>query len=145
MLPSRHDDNEPETPTFDNCDQKKHVINEDAHTPPLAKQLAMRRVHAHKTAKHEPPELPKSQSNMTSAMHAQLDTGADETCSNTVETLHDHREHSKSFPCEVCLVGAIRKDDDKDLGVHPSGKDTCTSQQHQQLDASEFNAHTQHI
>ena len=125
---------------------KRHVVNGDAHTLPSAKQLAMRRANVHKMTKHKLPDPLQLQDDMTTAMRAQLDTGADMTCSNIVETLNDCREQSESFPCEVHLVGAIGKDGDKDLGVHPwGGGHLHTCQQLLQLDVFKSDACTHRI
>ena len=122
-VPSNHNDNEPVVPTFDKHDKQDHVINGDAHTLPSAKQLAMRQgVHVNETTRHKLPEPPQLPCNIITTVRAQLHTGADATCTSIMEVLHDHRKHSKSFPCQVCLVSAIRKDSDKNSGVHPSGE-----------------------
>ena len=63
VLPSRCNNNKPEIPVFDNKDRKRHIIDDDACTPPLVKQLTMHRIHVSKTTKHKlapkPPQLPR--------------------------------------------------------------------------------------
>ena len=81
--------------------------------------LLCKQVCVDETGRHELPKPPQPPHGTTTAMHAQLDAGADMMCTNIVETLHDCRECSKSFPCKVCLIGAIGKDGNENSGVHP--------------------------
>ena len=73
----------------------------DAYTPPLAKQLALRRINIHSITRHKVPDPPKLHHNLVTAICAQLDTGADITCTNMKDCLHDYRSYDKSFPCKI--------------------------------------------
>ena len=79
-----------------------HVVNGAVCALPSARQLAAQCVHVDETTKLKLPEPPQPPHIITAAEPAQLDSGADVTCTNTVETLHeDHRECDKSSPCKV--------------------------------------------
>ena len=66
---------------------------------------------------HPPPPIIYDR-DITTAIRGQLDTGADLTCTNLIEILHDYKSYSKSFPCRIKLVGAIDSTD----GVYPHGE-----------------------
>ena len=126
LLPSdfNHDEPEPtlQTPKKDMLPINTDVQIVDAYTPPLAHDLKIRRIRIHSITKHQVDPPPKLQRNLTTVIRAQLDTGADITCTNLLHVLHNYKPYTKSFPCRVRLVGAIGKNGDENLGIYPLGE-----------------------
>ena len=102
ILPSIFNNDEPHDVLTANplsYKETKHKLHGDAHTPPLARQIHIRRINIQKTPENDlqiPPQLPQ---NMTTTVRAQLDTGAEITCTNLCDALHDYGPYDKSFPC----------------------------------------------
>ena len=104
------------------ADVSPEHLNGDPYTPPLAKHITLRRINIHDITKHNVPEPPALSHDLTTVVRAQLDTGADITCTNLIDVLHDYRQYSISFPCKIRLIGAIGQDGDPNLGIFPLGE-----------------------
>ena len=126
IIPSKYAYDDPDEPQL-NAQPSSITIDVngqhgDAYTPPITKNIQLRRIKIHNITKHKVDPPPTLKRNLTTVVRAQLDTGADITCTNIKAVLHECKPHSQSFPCKVCLVGAIGKAGDKGLGIHPSGE-----------------------
>ena len=92
ILPSIFNNDEPHDVLTTNPlshKETKHKLHGDPYTPPLARQIHIRQINIQKTPKHglqTPPQLPQ---NTTTTVQAQLDTGAEITCTNLCDVLHD--------------------------------------------------------
>ena len=72
-----------------------HIPIGDAYTPPLVPNIQLRRIKIHNITKHKvdpPKHLPR---NLTTVVRAQLDTGADITCTNVRAALHNYKPYSQ--------------------------------------------------
>ena len=121
ILPSDFNNDEPElpipTPKKESLPIDTNVNVVTAYTPPLAHNLQIRQICIHSITKHQVDPAPKLQRDLTTVIRAQLDTGADITCTNLVHVLHNYKPYTKSFPCCVRLVGAFGDNGDK-IWVH---------------------------
>ena len=126
ILPSDFNNDEPElpipTPKKESLPIDTNVNVVTAYTPPLAHNLQIRQIRIHSITKHQVDPAPKLQRDLTTVIRAQLDTGADITCTNLVHVLHNYKPYTKSFPCRVRLVGAFGDNGDKNLGTYPLGE-----------------------
>ena len=66
-------------------------LNGDPYTPPLAASVTLCRININDISKHNVPKPPSLSHDMTNVVRAQLDTGANITCSNLIDVLHDYR------------------------------------------------------
>ena len=89
-----------------------------AYAPPTSHHVKQIRINLINTEQFilEPPFIPHSDVPTTICAH--IDTGADLTCTNLIEILHDYCPYSKSFPCRIKLVGAL----DSNNGTYPLGE-----------------------
>ena len=62
----------------------------DAYTPPVARTIQIRRIKMHNITKHKVDPPPHLRRDLTTVVRAQLDTGADMTCTNIKAVLHDY-------------------------------------------------------
>ena len=56
--------------------------------------------------------------NISLTVRTQIDTGADITCTNLIDIIHNYKPYTKEFPCQLKLISAIDSTD----GVYPHGK-----------------------
>ena len=128
IIPLRYNLDKPDAPVPDPepPPSKIHTTPNigDACTPPIARTAQIRRMKTHNVTKHKVYPPPHLKRDLTTVVRAQLDTGADITCTNIKAVLHNCKPHSQSFPCRVRLVGAIGKTGEKDVGMHLLGKGT---------------------
>ena len=105
ILPSDFNQDEPELPIPIPTPQQLPIQTKldivDAYTPPLARDLKIQRIRIHNITKHHVAPPPRLHWNLTTVICAQLDTGADITCTNILHILHDYRPYTNSFPCCV--------------------------------------------
>ena len=89
-----------------------------AYAPPTSHRVKRIRVNSINTDQiiPDPPFIPHT--DVPTTIRAQIDTGADLTCTNLIEILHDYSSYSKSFPCRIKLVGAVDSND----GIYPLGE-----------------------
>ena len=128
IIPSRCKSDKPDAPKPDPepppLQINPNVDIGDACTPPIARTVQLRRIKIHNVAKHKVDPPPHLKQNLTTVIHAQLDTGANMTCTNVEAVLHDCKPCTQSFPCKVRLVGAIGEAGDENMGTHPLGEGT---------------------
>ena len=126
ILPSDFNHDEPEPPIplpkKDSLPVDTNLNIVTAYTPPLARDLQIRQIRVHSITKHQVDPAPNLKRDLTTVIRAQLDTGADITCTNLLHVLHDYKPYTKSFPCRVRLVGAIGNNGDENLGIYPLGE-----------------------
>ena len=89
-----------------------------AYVPPTSHRVKRIRINSINTDQiiPDPPFIPHS--DVPTTIRAQIDTGADLTCTNLIEILHDYSSYNKSFPCRIKLVGAVDSND----GIYPLGE-----------------------
>ena len=90
----------------------------DAYAPLTSHHVKQIRINSINTDQliPEPPFI--LHSDVPTTIRAQIDTGADLTCTNLIEILHDYCPYSKSFQCRIELVGAVDSND----GTYPLGE-----------------------
>ena len=76
-------------------------LSGDPYTPPIVQQTTLRQINIHNITKHKVPKPPPVSHDTTVAIWAQLDTGADITCTNLMDILHMYCSYTSSFPCKV--------------------------------------------
>ena len=90
----------------------------NAYAPPTShhvKQICINSINTNQLIP-ESPFIPYS--DVPNTIRAQIDTGADLTCTNLIKILHDYRPYSRSFPCLIRLAGAVNSND----GTYPLGE-----------------------
>ena len=86
--------------------------------PTSSTSLNVVNVHSTTSTPHPLPPPTVYTSNISSTVRAQIDTGADITCTNLIDVIHNYKPYTKEFPCQLKLVGAINSTE----GVYPHGE-----------------------
>ena len=104
FIPSPFELDKPDEPTPDPepppLQMSQNTNFGDACTPPVARTVQLRQIKIHNITKHKVDQPPHSRRNLTTVVRAQLDTGADITCTTSkpshmiINPMHNH-SHAK--------------------------------------------------